>query len=31
MITSYKKAKDDILQFYDEFLGVVRKAGISRR
>ena len=26
MITSYKKAKDDILQFYDEFLGVVRKA-----
>lgn len=29
MITSYKKAKDDVLQYYDEFLEVVKKAEIS--
>lgn len=29
MITSYKKAKDDVLQYYDEFLDVVKKAEIS--
>ena len=29
MITSYKKAKDDVLQFYDEFLEVVREAEFS--
>ena len=28
MITSYKKAKEDILQFYDEFLQVVDRAGL---
>lgn len=28
MITSYKKAKEDILQFYDEFLQVVDIAGL---
>lgn len=28
MITSYKKAKDDVLQYYDEFLEVVSKAEI---
>mgnify|MGYP004510309703 CR=1 FL=1 len=28
MITSYKKAKDDVLQYYDEFLEVVKKAEI---
>ena len=28
MITSYKKAKEDILQFYDEFLQVVNRAGL---
>lgn len=29
MITSYKKAKDDVLQYYDEFLEVVKKAEMS--
>lgn len=29
MITSYQKAKDDVLQYYEEFLNVVHKAEIS--
>lgn len=29
MITSYKKAKEDVLHYYDEFLGVIKKADIS--
>lgn len=29
MITSYKKAKEDVLRYYDEFLGVIKKAEIS--
>lgn len=29
MITSYKKAKEDVLHYYDEFLEVVKKADIS--
>lgn len=29
MITSYKKAKEDVLRSYDEFLGVIKKAEIS--
>ena len=29
MITSYKKAKDDVLQYYDEFLEVVKKVEVS--
>lgn len=29
MITSYKKAKEDVLQYYEEFLDVVKKMDIS--